>query len=58
MIQVGDIVQDNEGTRFEVIFFEEDRIFMQKLGTHPDVFYTRNVTWEEFEKYGYSIVQD
>jgi len=58
LIRVGNIVRDSEGTRFKVLFFYEGRIFMQKLGTDPDVFYTRNITWEQFEKYGYSIVEE
>lgn len=58
MIQVGNIVRDSEGTRFKVLFLDQGCIFMQKLGTDPDVFSTRNVTWEQFKKYGYSIVEE
>jgi len=58
LFETGTLVRDREGTLFKVLFIDEGRIFMQKLGTHPDVFSTRNITWEQFEKYGYSVVKD
>ena len=37
---------------------DEGRIFMQKLGTPRDVVHTRTVAQEDFEKYGYSVVEE
>jgi len=41
-----------------VLTVYRDRIFMQKIGTPGDVFSSRTISWEHFEKYGYSVVEE
>jgi hypothetical protein len=58
LFETGTLVRDREGTLFKVLFIDEGRIFMQKLGTPRDVISTRTVACEDFEKYGYSVVEE
>jgi len=58
LFETGTLVRDREGTLFKVLFIDEGRIVMKKRGTDPDVFSTRTVALEDFEKYGYSVVKD
>ena len=58
MFETGPLIRDREGDLFRVLFIDEGRIFMQKLGTPRDVVHTRTVALEDFAKYGYSVVEE
>jgi len=57
-IDPGTLVRDRYGDLFRVLFIEQDSIFMQKLDSAPDVFHTRTVKTEDFDRHGYSIVEE
>lgn len=56
-IAPGTLVRDRYGDLFRVLFIEQDGIFMQKLDSALDVFHTRTVKTEDFDRHGYSIVE-
>lgn len=56
-IKRGTLVRDRFGDLFRVLFIEQDSIFMQKLDSAPDVFHTRTVKMEDFDRHGYSIIE-
>lgn len=58
MLETGTLIRDREGDLFRVLFIDEGRVFMRKLGTARDVVHTRTVAQEDFEKYGYSVVEE
>jgi hypothetical protein len=58
VIERGMRIRDREGTMFIVLCVDADCVIMQKLGTPDDVISTRTVTWEHFEKYGYSVIEE
>lgn len=55
LIKPGSIIADSEGTLFRVLSVDGESIFMQMLKTGKDVVHTRNVSWSNFEKYGYKL---
>jgi hypothetical protein len=55
MVERGSIIADSEGTLFKVLEVTDDGAFMLMLPEREDVIHTRNVSWSNFEKYGYEL---
>ena len=57
MVEPGGIIADREGTLFRVLMVDDESVWMQKIRPKParGVMHTRNLTWEQYEKFGYEL---
>jgi len=58
MVEPGGIIEDRWGDLFRVLTVDDEKVWMTRIKPTPrkDVFYTRHVRWENFEKLGYKLV--
>jgi len=55
MVERGSIIADSESILFKVLEVTDEGIFMLMLPEREDVVHTRNMTWEQYEKFGYEL---
>jgi hypothetical protein len=55
MVERGGIIADDEGGLWRVIEVTDEGIFMLMLPERKDIVHTRNLTWQQYEKFGYEL---
>jgi hypothetical protein len=55
MVERGGIIGDNEGGLWRVLEVTDEGIFMLMLPERKDVFHTRTLTWQQYERFGYEL---
>jgi hypothetical protein len=57
MVERGGIIGDREGTLFRVLSVDDDGVWMLKIKpkSPKGVTHTRNLTWEQYERFGYDL---
>jgi hypothetical protein len=55
MVEGGGIVADDEGGLWRVLEVTDEGIFMLMLPERKEIVHTRNLTWQQYEKFGYEL---
>lgn len=57
MVERGGIIGDHEGTLFRVLTVDDEGIWILKIRpkTPENVIHTRNLRWEQYERFGYEL---
>jgi hypothetical protein len=55
MVERGSVIGDRERGLWRVLEVTDEGLFMLILPEREDVVRTRNVRWNDFEKYGYEL---
>ena len=55
MVERGGIIADAEGGLWRVLEVTDEGIFMLMLPERKDIVHTRNLTWQQYERFGYEL---
>lgn len=55
MVERGGIIADDEGGLWRVLEVTDEGIFMLMLPERKDIVHTRNLTWQQYETFGYEL---